>query len=492
MASTVTVEVPSQLAPFVQRLLEHVNDFTQAARTERPRAFAEGEAELIQLVGELECASLGNLLESLDPEAPRVEVKGVVYGRLRQEARATYSTLRGEVVVLRHLYRQEGVRNGPTVVPVDLRAGIVEGRFTPAAALGFARMAQAMPSREAEATCESLHVLPYSRTEHFRMGVELGSRWDELRAKAEPVLVTEMELHPAAASVSVAVDRVSMPMAEPREPTPEDKEKGVRNPIHVQLRMAYSAVWTLYDTAGRPLQAVRYAHVPTGGAQALETSLRRDLLTLLDRRPDLRIVTLADGAPEMQHLLDRVVDGRQVAAKIVDFWHCVEHLGQAIAATGRYVPDLLQDWKVDLLERDEAIDDILQTLQAWATPDPDGPAGEVAPELREAITYVTNHRDRMRYAGVHRAHLPVASGTVEATGKTIVEQRMRRSGSRWVERERGPQALLGLRALATSEPKRWKAATTQLLGSYLQEVRMLPARPQRGHEPASGSLSPKA
>lgn len=480
MHPMVSVQVPSHLAPLVQGLIDHVMAYEQAAREGAPRSFADGESELMALAASLESASLGSMLASLDPVAPRIEVDGVVYGRLNQEANCTYSTLRGEIVVNRHLYRQEGIRNGPTIVPLDLRAGIVDDRYTPAAAIAFARLAQAMPSREAEATCESLHVLPYSRTEHFRMGVEVGSRWDDLRAEAEPTLVNEMVLDPAATSISVAVDRVSMPMAEPREPTPEDEAKGVKHPISVQLRMAYSAVWTLYDAEGQPLQAVRYAHVPTGGVDDMERSLRRDLFAVLDRLPHLRTVTLADGAPEMQHLLDRVVDGRDVAAQIVDFWHCCDHLGKAIAASGRYQADLLDDWKVDLLERDEAIDDILHTLRRWAMPHTLDPAGEIPKDLWEAITYVTNNRDRMRYATVHEAGLPVASGTVEATGKTIVEVRMRRSGCRWVERERGPQALLGLRALATSEPKRWKAASAHILASYTRDVAMLPARQPRG------------
>ena len=334
-----------------------------------------------------------------------------------------------------------------------------------------------MPSREAEATCESLHVLPYSRSEHFRVGVEMGSRWDDVRDKVESDLVVQMKLDPAATSLSVAVDRVSMPMAEPREPTAEDAEKGIKNPISVQLRMAYSAVWTLYDAEGLPLQAVRYAHVPTGGVEDLEQCLSRDLDVVLERRPDLRLVTLADGAPEMQGILDRVVAGRSVDGQLIDFWHAAEHLGEAIVAMGRYKEDLLTDWKIDLLNRDEAIDDIFEILRGWSMPFMLRPIEAMPKGLYDALTYVENNRDRMRYATVHKAGLPVGSGTVEATGKTIVEVRMRRSGSRWVEKERGPQALLGLRALATSEPKRWNAAATHILASYrhTHTVTLLPA-----------------
>lgn len=479
MVSSVAVLVPSELAPHVQRLVDHVLQFGVAAREAVAPDFGDGEKELMARIAVLEAASLGQMLAALDPIAPRIEVGGVVYGRLNQKAESTYCTLRAEVVVNRHLYRKEGVRNGPTVVPMDLRAGIVDARYTPAAAEGFARLAQAMPSREAEATCKSLHVLPYSRSEHFRVGVELGSRWDDLRDTAEPVLVREMELPPAAVAVSFAVDRVSMLMAEPRPPTPEDTEKGVKNPITVEPRMAYSAVWTLYDDEGKALQAVRYAHVPTGGMQDMGRCLARDLAVLMARRPDLRLVTLADGAPEMQNILDRVVEGHPVDAQLIDFWHTAEHLGEAIVSVGRYKDDLLSDWKNDLMERDEAIDDIFDVLRGWSMAYMLRPLDAMPKGLYDALTYLENNRGRMRYATVHKAGLPVGSGTVEATGKTIVEVRMKRSGARWVERERGPQALLGLRALATSEPKRWSAATAHILASYRRHVTMLPARPGR-------------
>lgn len=491
MDSTVAVAVPSDLAPFVQQLVTHVLAFRDSASV-GPAVpdFAEGEKELMKLTAALESKSLGSMLAALDPTAPRIEIGGVVYRRLNQKAECTYCALRAEVIVDRHLYRKEGVRNGPTVVPLDLRAGIVDARYTPAAAVAFARLAQAMPSREAEATCESLHVLPYSRSEHFRMGVEMGSRWDDLRDKVESSLVTEMKLDPAAKAVSVAVDRVSMAMAEPRPPTPKDIENGVKNPVSVELRMAFSAVWTLYDADGMPLQAVRYAHVPTGGAQDMERCLARDLGVLLARLPDLRLVTLADGAPEMQSILDRVVVGRKVVAQLVDFWHVAEHLGEAIVSVGRFKDDLLTDWKIDLLERDEAIDDIFDILREWSMEYMLQPIEKMPKGLYDALTYLDNNRDRMRYATVHKAGLPVGSGTVEATGKTIVEVRMKRSGSRWVERERGPQALLGLRALATSEPKRWGAAAAHILASYKKHVTMLPASPGRVKRPLGDTNVP--
>jgi hypothetical protein len=473
-ASTVNVRVPADLAPFFQKIADHLAEFSASSLLTTPD-FAAGEKGLLKLMGGLESASLGSMLQSLDPTTPYIEVGGVQYKRLEQRAENTYYTMRDEVVVNRHLYRSVDVRNGPTVVPLDLRAGIVDGRYTPAAAVGFARLAQAMPSREAEATCESLGVLPFSRSSHFRVGDEVGSRWEDVRHGIEADLATDMDLPAAAAAISVAVDRVSMPMAEPREPTIEDIEAGIKKPIAVNFRMAFSAVWTLYDKEGTPLLAVRYAHVPTDGAADIVRSLSRDLNAVLARRPDLNLVTLADGAPEMQSMLDAVVAGHAVTARFVDFWHCIEHLAKAIVdASPCVVEDHLSDWKHLLLERDDAIDLIEVDLREWAMQYMLRPIETMPKGLHDAFTYVLNHRERLRYATHHKACLPIGSGSVEATGKTIVEVRMKRAGCRWTEP--GAQALLGLRALATSEPKRWRAAMIHILASYKHNVTMLPAR----------------
>lgn len=466
--STVEISVPSDIAAFMQDIVSHVEDFQKRALDETAD-FGAGEQTLMKLIAGLEGASVGAMLGALDPTAPYVEVGGKRYKRLKQRAENTYYAMRAEVVLNRHLYRDTSVRNGSTIVPLDLRAGIVEGRYTPAAAVGFARLAQAMPSREAEATCESLSVLPYSRSSHFRVGDEIGTRWEEIRDGIEGGLATEMALPEAAAAISVAVDRVSMPMAEPRPLTPADIDAGTKRPISVQFRMAFSAVWTIYDDEGTPLLAVRYAHIPKGGAEAVVQSLRRDLNAVLARRPHLKLVTLADGAPEMQAILDRVVAGHQVTAQFIDFWHCVEHLGKATAVASPLVgDDHLGDWKAKLLANDDAIDGIEAELRKWALKYIVQPLSAIPDALYDALTYLENNRQRMRYATSHQAGLPIGSGSVEATGKTIVEVRMKRSGCRWTET--GAQALLGLRALATSESKRWGAAMTPILVSYKHAV----------------------
>jgi hypothetical protein len=275
-----------------------------------------------------------------------------------------------------------------------------------------------------------------------------------------------LEIPETSTTVAIAVDRISLPMAESRAATPEDDEAGVKDPIAVNYRMAFVGAVTLYDEKGEPTATIRHAHIATGGAAAMEASFRRDITALLRRRPDLRVVTLADGAPEMQNILDRTTAGFEVTARLVDFYHCVEHLAAGIGATGRHVPDLLADWKGDLLTRDEAVEQILGRLRAWAADyAPDAlPAG-----LHGAITYLENHKGRLRYRAARAEGLPIGSGAVEATGKTVVQVRMKRAGARW--KPTGAQSIMGLRAAATSTGDRWDATMARILKSYTATVK---------------------
>ena len=78
------------------------------------------------------------------------------------------------------------------------------------------------------------------------------------------------------------------------------------------------------------------------------------------------------------------------------------------------------------------------------------PLGE---KLDSVITYFRVHKHQVRYSHYRAAHLPVGSGITEAACKTLVKQRLCRSGMRW--RERGASIALSLSALMLSQG-RWQ------------------------------------
>lgn len=430
-----------------------------------PATLVDAEQQIIAAADALVAAGLGVALRAHEPDAEVVEAAGRQYRRLSQRGVGRYFGLRGVTTIDRSLYREIGVRNGPTIVPVELRAGVVDGLWTPLAAAAAAHLLQDEPSRDAVKTCEALRVMPYSRSSLERGGDSVGLRWEEIRSEAEDKLAEDFIIPAAATTVSVSFDRVSLPMEEPLldargQPALDDNG---RPRIQVVYRMAYCGIWTLYDGERKPLHSVRYGRMPAEGHGPIEEAIWGDLEALKTARPDLRVLGLADGAPEMQYMLDRTVgafgDDVEIA---IDFWHVVEKVSDAVKATGRATSTWTPRIKEILLEQPRGVEAMLLHLRTWETE-----AAEGAPEaLSDAITYLARNAERMRYKRLRDKGLPIGSGHVEATCKTLVSTRMKRCGARW--KTPGGQAVLSLRSLAKSS--RWEPAMDIVLPTWVALV----------------------
>ena len=125
----------------------------------------------------MRCA--GDLLEStLQATAAgarrRVRVEDIEYAR-HHEGTVTYHSLCGPLTVRRATYREVGEHNGPTIVPLELAAGLIEGA-TPAlayrVALGYAQG----PGRHAEEQMHADHRQPPSRSTLERSPQRSGPR----------------------------------------------------------------------------------------------------------------------------------------------------------------------------------------------------------------------------------------------------------------------------------------------------------------------------
>ena len=153
------------------------------------------------------------MLQGLDVDQPHVVIEGQGYRRVgRYEA--DYYTMAGPVRVTRTLYREQGQRNAKTVNAVSLRCGAVGEGWLPGTAQAMAHQLQQGTSREAETTAQLLGRLPYSRSSFESVGQEVGRQYTAVRTDLEEVLMEEYLVPREAASVSVALDRVSVPMEE--------------------------------------------------------------------------------------------------------------------------------------------------------------------------------------------------------------------------------------------------------------------------------------
>jgi hypothetical protein len=469
----IVLEIPDELKAVGEAVAAMVTQIEAAWRStegSQAVAYAEIEAQLAAGAAAIERAGHQAVLQGLDVDQPRVRIDGTVYAAVGRYT-ATYYTMAGPVEVMRTLYREVGERHAKTVNAVSLRAGTVDEVWLPGVAQAMAYLLQRGTAREAEGTARVLGRVPYARTSFARVGQTLGAQYMGRQADIEEELSEGYELPPAAVSVSVALDRVSLPMEEALL-APQSAPSSEQPPRQVtrQFRMAYCATVTLHDREGQALHTLRYGRMPQGDIEQLCAGLAAEVRTLLRKRPTLQVMLLADGAPELWTHLDQALNKRTLGVpvhRLVDLWHLLEKLGKA--ATVLYgearASTALQTWRLRLLNRWQTLGEIWAELQRSGQ---QNRAVGASRPVHEAITYLENHRLEMNYAAARKRGLPVGSGNVEATCKSLVALRMKRPGARWKE-ETGGQ-VLQLRALALSD--RWEPAMRLTLRPLRKAVRL--------------------
>lgn len=456
-----------QLVVALQQLVEAVERIEEGSVGGKAIDYAHIEREVGAATALIEREAHRRILGALDVDAAKVRISGALYSRVgRYEA--TYYTMAGPITVERSVYRRDSERNGKVVDTVSLRAGVVADGWLPQTARAMAHHVQRGTAREAEASAIETGRLVYSRSSFDRVTHALGDIYADRNDQIEDALITAYELPDEARSISVGLDRVSMPMIEPRAlPPGRPKKDAPKRPITVAWRMAWVATVTLHDRDGNALHTIRYGAMPDDGCESLLHGIAGDVNELLRKRPRLKLVLLSDGAHDLVEHLATEVAGRvkRDVTQVVDFWHLVEKLAAAALLLNGNAERRLAAWRMRLLNEENAARAILNELKASGRED--RRVGDTRP-VHEAITYLESHHSRMNYAEVRDAGLPIGSGNTEATCKTLVQVRMKRAGSRW--NTITGRHVLQLRALATSD--RWDHAMNLTLQPLRKAVRV--------------------
>lgn len=459
--ATRMLEIEDALKPMFEPLRELLAEVR--AQVERGRALTrEGpyesfEGRLTDKLASVERGAHQATLSALDVDAPQILINGELHVRVVRD-QTTYMSQAGEVPVMHSLYRRAGDRNGRSVDPVGLRAGVVDGVWLPGAARDMAYLLSQGTSREAQATAHEMGRLPYSRSSFERVGHAVGETYVAQHQHVEQLVIEEYQVPRGVSSISASLDRVSLPMEEPRpRPRGRPRKGAPKKPIERVYRMAYCGTVTLHDAEGSAIHTIRYGTMPEGDAAALCEGLASDVVAIRRKRRGLPVTLLSDGAPEMCNRLDEAFDAGTFEGvelhRLIDFWHAVEKLSAAalVVAGKDAASTLVARWKLLLLNRADAREQILDELVASEREHVR--VGDERP-VHDAITYLTNNAERMNYAAARMRKLPIGSGNVEATCKSLVGVRMKRPGSRW-KTDTG-EHVLHLRALALSD--RWTEA----------------------------------
>jgi hypothetical protein len=468
----VLVKVPVEhkgLAASMQALVDATVAAVRSSSGGRAVDYAQTERVIAERTSAIERAAHAEVLRSLDVDAPRILVRGELFARLGREP-GTYRTMAGESVVERTVYRQVGVRNGPILDPIAIRTGAYGRGWLPLTAQCMANDVQRGPSREAADAARQGGRFPYSRASFERVAHLVGENWLREHADIEDELTQEFAVPAEVVAMSVALDRVSVPMEEPaKRPVGRPRKDAPKRPVERNFRMAYCATITLHDAEGESLHTLRYGCMPESDVNLWCAEIANEAHGLLEQRSDLRIKLLSDGAPEMCNLLQShfpaAVLGR--VEQGIDFWHVLEKLAPVaqLLFGADHAKSELHRWRVRLRSANGAAEEILAELRDSGL---ENERRDSKRPVHEAITYIENHAERMRFARSLRLGLPIGSGAVEATCKTLVGVRMKRAGSRW--KTTTAEHVLRLRALALSD--RWEPAMQKLHATRRLAVRV--------------------
>jgi hypothetical protein len=142
------------------------------------------------------------------------------------------------------------------------------------------------------------------------------------------------------------------------------------------------------------------------------------------------------------------------AARILDFYHAAEHLGDLakayVGGDASTAEALTERWSHQL--KHEGGGAILATLGAL---DLEGRSPAAREAHRLVTGYVRNNLHRMDYPRYRDEGWQIGSGHIEAACKTVVNQRLKQSGMRWGGD--GADAVCHLRALYEGETGQWDA-----------------------------------
>jgi uncharacterized protein UPF0236 len=169
------------------------------------------------------------------------------------------------------------------------------------------------------------------------------------------------------------------------------------------------------------------------------------------RHLDEQLVFLADGAKWFQNWVGK---NFPKATLILDFYHATEHL----AAVARLLINDFNERKrwfeqqKALLLNSQLPEVLIAIRKLRAT------TAEQVDEKQKLIRYYRQNEQRMDYKNYKEQGWHIGSGAIEAAHRTLVQDRMKKSGQRWSNE--GARHMLNLRVASKSD--RWHLVLNKL------------------------------
>lgn len=367
-------------------------------------------------------------LEHLDADGSPIQLGSIKLTSKKKKELKVYESSWGQIHVERYVYQSS--KGGKTFCPLDQNARIVVNS-TPA----FARMVSwkyaNMAAPQVEEDLLQNHRRDSSRATLKDVSDVVASI---AQAKEENWTYDIPEMPEVVATVSLGLDGTTILYRDGN------------------YRIAMCGTIALLDDNGHRLHTIYSAAAPEYGKQTFMERFSGEIEKIKQKFPDATYVGVADGAPDNWTFLEPFV-----SVKVLDFYHVSEYVAGAAEAIypGAKNKPQRQAWlkeKLHELKHEEgAANRLHKELQKSSAGNNRLASKE---KLYKARTYFRNNWRKMIYPEAQNRHLPIGSGVTEAACKTLVKQRMCRSGMRW--KEQGASMLLTLRSLVCSTGH-WKS-----------------------------------
>jgi hypothetical protein len=468
-AEPATPALPDVVAAGVRRLLEHAEEFRQ--RPVSPARTQQFEQQLQQDVRELARQVVQwtyNHLEPADVQtlSKHVRFEAGLYTRLNRKTPQQAWTLFGPVRLWRVGYRPTDKTSEPTLFPLTLGLGLVQGASPALAGQAAHLLSEAGMTQQRVLAC-------LRRTYGVGWGVKKLRQVSEALA---PALAEQR--HEAQVERLLALLQQASASRGPHKPVLSVGRDGITLGVRCKggsvFEVATTGTVSVLDRRGRRLGTVYLAYTPEPGQGRMSEALTRLLRAVLERwqGPLPRLCYVTDAGDNetsyYQKVLRRWRHPRTGTAlewiRVVDYYHASERLwtmAEQLFGQGRRAVAWvrkMQKW----LKKPDGVNRVLHSAAAFRQQY--GLRGKRRAAFQKAYQYLRVRMKYLRYAEYRRLGVPLGSGVTEAGCKTVYTQRLKLSGMRW--QKAGAQRILNLRALSLSGV--WDAAYARVLASFAE------------------------
>jgi hypothetical protein len=418
-------------------------------------------------------------IQAFEEDRPSLEVNGVQWYR-SERSEKSFLTKFGEIVITRGLYYrrdEEGRRDKQTaLVPLDSAWGMQDRYATVDIVEALLCASASMTPRETAGFFAKVAGITPSTSLIYNVIQNDGVRLKEFVDNHAEERWAQAEIPEDAEVVVASFDGANVCLRErgpkrgrraerPQKDDPNKTENGseasaYRN-VMVGAISAYKAR-KVTDTSGeitwkpQRLQSHYLAEMPEQGFGTFREQSIAAIKQLQNQFPREGVIKLLinDGARNLWNWA-RNETCFEDFDWLLDLYHASEHL--SVAAENLFGKQSVEakswydKWRKKLKSEEWAVDGLIKSI-AYHIKARKLNGTRKTSSKRERQFFI-NNRDQMNYAIYVEAGYPIGSGPVEAACKTIVKERMCRSGMRWNRTSGGN--ILNLRVLTKSN--QWDA-----------------------------------